>query len=748
MGKIAKNKAKELKKQYHYHTALKILDDIPEKDRDEEYYLLKSQCYYQDFQLPKNIRFDKAISTLDEIDKDSNEKNRLYGAIYKRKYEYFKNKSDLNKSIKYYKSSVQDIDEDLGYGLGNLIYLYCLKWDVYNEKLEEIQKLVNDSLKILESLSEKDEWNLASMATLYLFRGDIQKSKEYLLKYKDYLNRDIDRDQEITLVQLVKLFDNLPSEVKSKFQNENQNPIDYLLNIYPHYDNIIESARNIYNKIGLALSGGGFRASLYHIGTLTRLAELGLLHQVEVISTVSGGSIVGMMYYLMLKQEFENGDGENIDYIKLVNELKKKFLEGIQENIRMKAFEKDFDVPLTKKLGELYQEVLYDKIEGNTPTLMKNIAITPHGFDNFNPHFHNFTLKNKVPRIIINATLLNNGHNWQFTAKGMGENSYMYDRTIDKNLSYPFKSYSEICGDITIGEAIATSSAVPMLFDPVEIEYIDDKEECSTKNRGGKLQICDGGVYDNLGLASLVNDECTHIIISDGSKQMTTEYNPSIFRLDVLSRTQDILMTKNRDAEYRFAHHLKEQGIIEGLIVSHMKEDINDKKLDCLFNKISSIRTDLDAFNDIEANAIIYSGYKITSMQFEHKVVQKSFNITNDDIPLGEINEFKTFYLKNQNKVIRMIENSSNVLFKAFKYVPKIRIAISGISILLFIVLSVYYVPVIPLTVLLLLVMLFILNKKYLKWIFNKVFELFMKKISKYYLKCINPKYLKSGEIE
>ena len=48
--------------------------------------------------------------------------------------------------------------------------------------------------------------------------------------------------------------------------------------------------------LGLALSGGGFRASFFHIGVLARLAELDLLRRVEALSTVSGGSIVGALY--------------------------------------------------------------------------------------------------------------------------------------------------------------------------------------------------------------------------------------------------------------------------------------------------------------------------------------------------------------------------------------------------------------------------------------------------------------------
>ncbi|MFC1880895.1 patatin-like phospholipase family protein [Thermodesulfobacteriota bacterium] len=49
-------------------------------------------------------------------------------------------------------------------------------------------------------------------------------------------------------------------------------------------------------KLGLALSGGGFRSTAFHLGVLKRLHELGILDKVDVFSTVSGGSIVGAFY--------------------------------------------------------------------------------------------------------------------------------------------------------------------------------------------------------------------------------------------------------------------------------------------------------------------------------------------------------------------------------------------------------------------------------------------------------------------
>jgi NTE family protein len=51
-------------------------------------------------------------------------------------------------------------------------------------------------------------------------------------------------------------------------------------------------------KIALALSGGGYRVAAYHVGTLRALNRLKILDKVDVISSVSGGSIVAAYYVL------------------------------------------------------------------------------------------------------------------------------------------------------------------------------------------------------------------------------------------------------------------------------------------------------------------------------------------------------------------------------------------------------------------------------------------------------------------
>jgi predicted acylesterase/phospholipase RssA len=90
-------------------------------------------------------------------------------------------------------------------------------------------------------------------------------------------------------------------------------------------------------KLGLALSGGGFRASLYHIGVLARMAELDLLRHVEVISCVSGGSIVGAHYYLLLRRLLQSKADEEIRRDGLRRQFRQLLerFRGCAKNIRM-----------------------------------------------------------------------------------------------------------------------------------------------------------------------------------------------------------------------------------------------------------------------------------------------------------------------------------------------------------------------------------------------------------------------------
>jgi predicted acylesterase/phospholipase RssA len=189
-------------------------------------------------------------------------------------------------------------------------------------------------------------------------------------------------------------------------------------------------------KVGLALSGGGFRASFFHIGVLAALAEHDLLRHVEVLSCVSGGSILGTHYYLELQRLLETKADSAItpdDYVAIIRRVASSFLAGVQQNVRMRAFGNPADnlrmyfskhYSRTHKIGELYEKHLYSRVErkGNEPArFISDLRIRPaQASPEFHPRDENWRRAAKVPALVVNTSALNSGHQWQFTTTFMG----------------------------------------------------------------------------------------------------------------------------------------------------------------------------------------------------------------------------------------------------------------------------------------------------------------------------------------
>src|SRR5262249_46654417 len=90
-------------------------------------------------------------------------------------------------------------------------------------------------------------------------------------------------------------------------------------------------------KIGLALSGGGLRATLYHLGLVRFLRDAGVLPHVSHITSVSGGSIFAAHLalnwdrYTGSGSDFDAVAGELIDFVRLDvrNRLLRRFPLGV-----------------------------------------------------------------------------------------------------------------------------------------------------------------------------------------------------------------------------------------------------------------------------------------------------------------------------------------------------------------------------------------------------------------------------------
>ncbi|MFQ5824809.1 MAG: patatin-like phospholipase family protein [bacterium] len=409
-------------------------------------------------------------------------------------------------------------------------------------------------------------------------------------------------------------------------------------------------------KIGLALSGGGFRASFFHIGVLARLAELDLLREVEVISTVSGGSIFGALYYLHIKNLLEEKRDEEIikeDYIDSLKKIEVNFLKGVQKNIRMRTFGnilsnfRMFSESYSRsdRIGQLYSKHFYEPVLKKHKISMPDLKIQPKGGpQNFHPRKHNLDRRCKVPILVLNATTLNTGHNWQFTATWMGEPPSDYE-DVDKNLRlrrlYYYEAREHRHKHFPLGAAVAASACVPGIFHPLPISNL--YEEIT-------VQLVDGGVHDNQGINSLLEENCTHIICSDASGQMGDILEPKTGIFSVLLRSNNILMDRVREEEIAaFKPRLKANKINE-FVFLHLKKDLlrpektwysgenKEGQIEKTYgqtnygvnreiqSQLSNIRTDLDSFSDVEAYSLMCSGYLIAEKQFDDKLTEKFYS--------------------------------------------------------------------------------------------------------------------------
>lgn len=589
-------------------------------------------------------------------------------------------------------------------------------------------------------------------------------------------------------------------------------------------------------RLGLTFSGGGFRASFYHIGVLAQMAEQGLLRHVEVISAVSGGSIIGALYYLHLKKLLESkvdADITDQDYVQIVQQIEVDFLKATENNIRMETFSSfiaNFKMTSARysrsdRLAELYnqhfyQTVLPEDARIGNPVQMQRLKIYPLADDeNFHPNKHNAARKAKVPILVLNATTLNTGRNWQFTADSMGEPPERLDYESDKADS-PHESidkktirlrradnYSEMAiiktesgkvilnqQQIPLGHAVAASACVPGLFYPLSITglYRDNNQDITP-------QLVDGGVYDNQGTRGVLQHRCTCFVISDASGQMGVENEVATDNLSVLLRMAGILQDRVRSESLKHLLTRTGQGengrrnvafmdLRNGLPIREIAwiDEKGQQQADNVVaassqnfgvdprvqESLSLMRTDLDAFTEVEAYSLMLDGYRMSETELSH------FKLTAEH---SGIREAKTQpkahwnfsqiapWLENPTAdYLEQLEIAQSVAFKLVKFFP-FKLGIPMVLLMVAIIYPLYPQLVqlihhsVPIYALLILIVVFMLNKfaphflvlrflrpqtRLIKRVASVIGLLFATMFFKFYLKFINPLFLARGRLD
>lgn len=297
------------------------------------------------------------------------------------------------------------------------------------------------------------------------------------------------------------------------------------------------------NRIGLALSGGGYRAAAYHLGTLKKLNELEVLNRVDVISSISGGSITSAAYGL------HTGDFDTFE-----KEFKDKLKKGVVYRVLFSPrlivqlilvvvlIISTLVLPFISPYG-VYS--IYFLILVLTVFLFFQFKFLPvgraieDGYDRI--FFKKKTLKDlrKEHVFAIGSTNADTGRPFTFSRDKMGDSKYEYDKKIKfKTDGFP------------VSRAVTASSCVPFAFTPVKIhrKFFENETDC-------KLvvpRLIDGGVYDNQGVHKLTHKSssyyCDKVIVSNAGNEIPFKdsYRNTI---SLLLRTVDIFMNRIRNLQ-------------------------------------------------------------------------------------------------------------------------------------------------------------------------------------------------------
>src|SRR6478672_8383423 len=265
-------------------------------------------------------------------------------------------------------------------------------------------------------------------------------------------------------------------------------PFDSLSPVHATPDN----TPKIEDGIALCLSGGGYRAMVFHVGVLWRLNETKLLSKIKRFSSVSGGSITaGVLASRWSDLDFVDGVARN-------------FVNAVVDPVRKMA---STDVDLGAVFwGSVLPGTVADRV---AKAYRKNL-------------FGDTTLqdlpdeRNGGPRFVFNATNLESGVLFRFSKPYMGD--YRVGR-IEKPT-------------VELAVAVAASSAFPPVLSPCVLDlrgqtWTDDDGNDLGDKPGfrDEIKLTDGGVYDNMGLETAWKRYKT-ILVSDAGGHVDEDPDP------------------------------------------------------------------------------------------------------------------------------------------------------------------------------------------------------------------------------
>lgn len=331
----------------------------------------------------------------------------------------------------------------------------------------------------------------------------------------------------------------------------------------------------------LCLSGGGFRAALFHGGAIRRLDELGVLGRLRTVSAVSGGALVAnLLAHPELRWPDPAGPPGRVEGLaELVLEPLRRLCA---RNLRTPALLARVD---PRRWGDRCASVsaLTEALLDVVPWWAQDLRETTRG----------------GPVILTGATEIGYGVGWIFAdARSVAPRGRIGDHRL---------GYAAPPPGVRVVDAVVASCAHPPFLPPVELDGThlglvgggqDPGEDPAVRAAVlGRIQLADGGVHDNLALEPVWSDHEV-VLVSDGGAVFRGQPAGSVFGR--LWRLLSIASSGGHTTRLRWLRSAFAAGLLQGATWS-----LQDA------GPISTVRTDLDAFTPVEQQVLEAHGYRV-----------------------------------------------------------------------------------------------------------------------------------------
>ena len=348
--------------------------------------------------------------------------------------------------------------------------------------------------------------------------------------------------------------------------------------------------------IGLCLSGGGFRATLFHLGALRRMNELGILARDDfrTVASVSGGSIAAAGLATALAR-MPPSAGPAIPHAEWDRAVAAPLRAFTRRDVRTGPFLKRL-LPWRIWRTETTVEALAGRYEKHLTAL--RLAELP-----------------ARPEFLFLATDMAYGVSWTFTREWMGDYQVGYRPTPP---------------DFTVARAVAASACFPPLFGPMRLRLDPAALKGGSAPRGRERDDClsdfrltDGGDYDNMGLEPVWKTHAV-VLVSDAGGIFTNQSDRGL--LWRVPRYQAIQERQARGLRKRWLIASFSEGALEGTYwgvggaSAHYDPAAPGYSPALSREVVAEIRTDLDAFSDAEAAVLENHGYLLAEAALRRHV--------------------------------------------------------------------------------------------------------------------------------